>query len=74
MLNTIKRLLKAELNHKRKNNKASLKDIQIIVKCYIKEDYKQAHQTKLYINHGGAYCTLLELIEAPKIQKLINQI
>lgn len=57
------RILKQELKRSRTDSKATLKDIGVVFDDYIaKTDYATTKQTKLYINQGGEYSSLLEML------------
>lgn len=53
---------KAALIGRRQTVKATLKDIDIVIKAQEAKDWTLAHQTKLYQLHGPEYCELLEII------------
>ena len=65
------RELKAELQAGRRCSKATLKDINLTVEAWRRDDWEQVKKSKLYNNHGGEYCYLLELIAAKKV-KILN--
>lgn len=46
----------------RRNTKATLKDITLLLRCREKDNFDPMQQTKLYQNHGGEYCEYLEMI------------
>lgn len=54
--------IKAELAKKRNKIHATKKEIETILKAANTGNWDDARQTKLYINHGGEYCTLLEIL------------
>lgn len=54
--------LKAKMNTKRTNGKATLSDLKILVACKEIGEYSQMYNTKLYTLHGGEYCEYLQLL------------
>jgi len=50
---------KKYLNKVRIKSFASLKELKIIVNCFINNNFEQAKETKLYKAHGGEYCESL---------------
>jgi hypothetical protein len=62
--------IKEELVSKRLHSFATLKDIKIIMEAAEGEDFTQARKTKLYINHSGEYCQLLEILNSQNDKKL----
>lgn len=57
--------LKEELQGKRSSKvKATLKDIETVRNDRFREDgdYTESHKTKLYKEHSGEFCTLLEIL------------
>lgn len=48
--------------------KATIKDVVIVLKCrenafkWVDNPWAEAHETKLYINNGVAYCVLLQIL------------
>lgn len=59
-----KKLIERVYNYmKEKGYKAIYKkDIALYLKCQKIGDYTEIHKTKLYINHGGTYCHMLEVV------------
>jgi len=56
------RNLKLQMEPKRKQVHATLKELSLLVQCSILEDYLPMQQTKLYNNHSGEYCEYLSMI------------
>ena len=57
--------LKEELQSKRSSKvKATLKDIETVRNDRFRADgdYTESHKTKLYNEHSGEFCTLLEIL------------
>lgn len=38
------------------------KEIKMFLECLDKQDYKPMFSTDLYVNRGGAYCEMLEIV------------
>ena len=63
--------LKMELQNKRSSNiRATLKDIEIVRDDYFNShisqiaNYARSKNTRLYEEHSGEYCTLLEILNS----------
>ena len=56
LINNIYNDLKSE------GRKIYKKEIKQYIDCYKKQDYTPMFSTDLYINRGGAYCRMLELV------------
>ena len=46
----------------RRNTKATLKDIALLLICKKKDNFDPMQETKLYQNHSAEYCEYLEMI------------
>lgn len=46
----------------RRNTKATLKDITLLLTCKENDDFDPMQETKLYQNHGPEYCEYLEML------------
>jgi hypothetical protein len=57
----VKAIIERELHHK---SKVSLKDINIYLIGQIKNDFTEAHKTRLYNLHPVEYCLLVNIASA----------
>ncbi|CAB4128410.1 hypothetical protein UFOVP103_41 [uncultured Caudovirales phage] len=62
MISDVARKLKNELILRRKESKASLKDIDVVLVCHRYGEFEKAKRTNLYKSHSAEYCTLLEIL------------
>lgn len=46
---------------KRRQPRATYKDLTVLIQAHQSGDYTAAHQTTLYRQHGGEYCEYLEI-------------
>ena len=59
----IRKIKNTFMEYYNKNSRAvTLKDIKLILECYKNGNYEPVYDTNLYVNHGGDYCRLLEII------------
>lgn len=62
MIDSVTRQLQVDLS-KQRSEKVSLKDIHTVLICKLGRDFSLVFSTTLYNKQGGAYCTLLELLD-----------
>jgi len=55
------KVLRDQMNTRREA-KATLKEIKLLLDCKAKEDYKPMLNTRLYRQHGGEYCEYLQML------------
>ena len=60
-VNILAKELKSKINHTL-NNKVTIKDIELLINCYMNDNFEPMQDTKLYNNLGGVYCLYLELL------------
>lgn len=56
------KLIKKEMKKHRKKKHWTKKDLELILNAKKSGDWSIVHQTKLYNEHGGEYCSLLEVL------------
>jgi len=55
-------LSKKYLDRVRPGNKATKKDITVVIEDFIKQDYTRTFHNKLYSDYGPVYASLLEIL------------
>lgn len=55
------KILKAELQ-KRRQSKATLRDLALVIQARQSGDYSEVYKTRLYQELGGEYCEALALL------------
>lgn len=56
------RTLKALMVARRGNPKATLKDLETLIKCYTMGEYEPVWRTRLYQKYGPEYCEYLSIL------------
>ena len=74
-LNMLSRNLKEEIKKEgyKTYKKITLKDLRILIKCFLKGDYKEVFETKLYNNFSGEYCSCLSILNIWEHEGIIKQ-